>query len=540
LFVSLIRLVAMIRVSKLATPRLPWRWVSIWVVIIGLQHVLSKPTTTKDTLKAWRNRAVKNMRKISTEGSWDLLAEWFDEELKEALNSVPHLARTFPVFSSQNLALKIFSHGRGLSTLRWIQNGDTALLVPCSLGFSAEYLFENPYAEDLEAAVAAKPKDFYSVEQILAVQLTWEVLHLSQSTWKQYILLLPPVGKGEELFFDPRPPNDTLSQAILNLSDHVNHFATTFRTKTQETLELALECLTPSLLNKKYFDGAVTREEFEPVFRSVLTKLMPWAYRMAHTRSYALNPPPCRGNVSARLTNLLDQVEGPGLGRVMLPMGDFLNHESGAGMQLSTWKENGRRMGFSYAGSATDIMQESQMFANYFGQQVPGMMRCNAHVLVVYGFAEPDDQLDCVWISMRDASTSETVDFYMRDDDILPMSLERSLAFTTPEAASQDQTFNESRIRGLRQAEQLMLTEIPQIVAKINDFRMLVGSMESDSPSSNAVMDFVPGVLAVADGELRILRQGLEEVERRLIELLQVPMSAHYNTSEEFVPPVQE
>mmetsp|Transcript_107629 Transcript_107629/g.197671 ORF Transcript_107629/g.197671 Transcript_107629/m.197671 type:complete len:90 (+) Transcript_107629:1306-1575(+) len=29
-------------------------------------------------------------------------------------------------------------------------------------------------------------------------------------------------------------------------------------------------------------------------------------------------------------------------------------------------------------------------------------------------------------------------------------------------------------------------------------------------------------------------------VERRLIELLQVPMSAHYNTSEEFVPPVQE
>mmetsp|Transcript_70411 Transcript_70411/g.125337 ORF Transcript_70411/g.125337 Transcript_70411/m.125337 type:complete len:268 (-) Transcript_70411:91-894(-) len=267
---------------------------------------------------------------------------------------------------------------------------------------------------------------------------------------------------------------------------------------------------------------------------------MPWAYRMAHTRSYALNPPPCRGNVSARLTNLLDQVEGPGLGRVMLPMGDFLNHESGAGMQLSTWKENGRRMGFSYAGSATDIMQESQMFANYFGQQVPGMMRCNAQVLVVYGFAEPDDQLDCVWISMRDASTSETVDFYMRDDDILPMSLERSLAFTTPEAASQDQTFNESRIRGLRQAEQLMLTEIPQIVAKINDFRMLVGSMESDSPSSNAVMDFVPGVLAVADGELRILRQGLEEVERRLIELLQVPMSAHYNTSEEFVPPVQE
>eukprot|EP00747_Dinoflagellata_sp_TGD_P028540 gnl/TRDRNA2_/TRDRNA2_133329_c1_seq1.p1 gnl/TRDRNA2_/TRDRNA2_133329_c1~~gnl/TRDRNA2_/TRDRNA2_133329_c1_seq1.p1 ORF type:complete len:229 (+),score=40.32 gnl/TRDRNA2_/TRDRNA2_133329_c1_seq1:152-838(+) len=137
--------------------------------------------------------------------NWEAFAAWFDSKIVDQLSGSFMDSR---FLASKSFALGDFNGTRGLKTHRSrIEPNQAVAVIPCLAAMTIESASRSTIGSLLEQLVSAVSKKHGASgpdisRNILTLHLAWEALHLEESPYKEYVLMLPPVGSGVNSFAD--------------------------------------------------------------------------------------------------------------------------------------------------------------------------------------------------------------------------------------------------------------------------------------------------------------------------------------------------
>merc|ERR1712176_607089 len=132
-----------------------------------------------------------NIQSIGRNGSWHEFALWLDQKVKAYFDNHPNSSLPAMPLAEHTFHMDLARRNRSIVAARPIAAEEVYLFVPCEAVLFPEKILHGPFQTKL-ASIAKTHTDI----TLLGLHITWEIVHLESSSWKEYILTFPAAGAG--------------------------------------------------------------------------------------------------------------------------------------------------------------------------------------------------------------------------------------------------------------------------------------------------------------------------------------------------------